>query len=494
VGEAVPPSASEGLCVLLAPTVREGLPLGEALRAGEAEALALPVPPAPPPAAVAEGHAVPLPLELTALTLGVRGALIEAQPLALAKLLELPLGGGVRVAPPGSEGEGLLDIGPLRVATMVGLPLTECATVGEGEKDGCGEGEGENDALSDGRALPLYDPVPLARAVAETRSGDPVCAIEGELHTLPLSPPLREGELLAEPLSLRRATVGEGDTEPEPVCARLGEGEPLMLALPLALALAEGEALSKALDHEDALPPGLREAEALREEEPEPLPQALALRETVGEREEDPHALALRVRVGEREELPHALELRVMTGVGDAEEERLPLPLFEELPQALRLPVCVPEPLALVDELRHGVGLPEALAKELALREMVTDGDAKAETLKRERMGEAVRLAEVQEVPVRDPLPEALSDELPESERLMLAVGLPVRLPEGHSLTLCVALPHCEPEAVWLEERRAEPLLLTVTDDEEEGAREGVCAPLGLPLSEALRDTDAHAL
>ena len=69
-----------------------------------------------------------------------------------------------------------------------------------------------------------------------------------------------------------------------------------------------------------------------------------------------------------------------------------------------------------------------------------------------------------------------------------------MKLPEGHSLTLCVALPHCEPEAVWLEERRKEPLLLTVTDDEEEGAREEECAPLGLPLSEALRDTDAHAL
>ena len=69
-----------------------------------------------------------------------------------------------------------------------------------------------------------------------------------------------------------------------------------------------------------------------------------------------------------------------------------------------------------------------------------------------------------------------------------------MRLPEGHSLTLCVALPHCETEAVWLEERKKEPLLLTVTDDEAEGAREGECVPLGLPLSEVLRETDAHAL
>jgi hypothetical protein len=381
VGDAVPPRASEGLCVPLTDAEREGLPLGEALAAGEAEALALTLPP-PSPAAVEEGEMVPLPLGLTAPTLGVRGALTVAQPLALAQRLGLPLGEAVRVTPPGSEGEGVPDSVPLRVAAVVGLPLNDGATEGEGERDGCSEGEGEAEAHWEGRALPLKDPEPLphAEAVAPWK-GDPVRAIDGELHTLPLPPPLREGEPLTDALPLMRATVGEGDAEPERVCARLGEAEPLALALPLLLALAAGDALPEALAHEDALPHGLPEAEPLREGEPEPLPQALALR----------------VTVGEREALPHALALRVMVGEGDAEVERLPLPLLEALPHALRLRVGEPVLLALAEALRHSVGLPEALGGALALRLRVGDTVAVSHTVSvRVVVPRPLRLAEIE--------------------------------------------------------------------------------------------------
>ena len=104
----VPPRASEGLGVPLTHAEREGLPLGEALVAGEAEALALTLPP-PAPAAVEEGHKVPLPLELTAPTLGVRGALLVAQPLALAQRLGLPLAEAHAVAQPLAVGDRVED-------------------------------------------------------------------------------------------------------------------------------------------------------------------------------------------------------------------------------------------------------------------------------------------------------------------------------------------------------------------------------------------------
>ena len=55
-------------------------------------------------------------------------------------------------------------------------------------------------------------------------------------------------------------------------------------------------------------------------------------------------------------------------------------------------------------------------------------------------------------------------------------------------------LPHCDKDDVKDTETQAEPLRLAVTEGEREGTREGEGMPLGLSLSEAERETVAHAL
>ncbi len=54
-------------------------------------------------------------------------------------------------------------------------------------------------------------------------------------------------------------------------------------------------------------------------------------------------------------------------------------------------------------------------------------------------------------------------------------LGLPLSVAQRDTVAheLCEPLPHCEMEGVKLAEAHAEPLRLTVTEEEDDGARDG---------------------
>jgi len=75
-----------------------------------------------------------------------------------------------------------------------------------------------------------------------------------------------------------------------------------------------------------------------------------------------------------------------------------------------------------------------------------------------------------------------------------LIVALPHCEREVVKLVDSVALPLGEREAVTLAETHAEPLRVAVTEEDNEGVKEGVCMPLVLSLTDAVRAAVAHAL
>ncbi len=107
---------------------------------------------------------------------------------------------------------------------------------------------------------------------------------------------------------------------------------------------------------------------------------------------------------------------------------------------------------------------------------------------------EGVKLEETHAEPVRLTVTEEEEEGVKEVECVPLELPLSVVLHEPVAQALSEALPHCEREGVKLVETHAEPLGLPDTEEEDDGVQEEECVPLGLLLAEAHRDAVAQAL
>ena len=425
------------------------LGVGKALPLAEPPPEALPERPplrvASPPLAL--GKADPEP----AVPLGVAHRVSDAEALmvALPDSLFRAVPVGEMVNAPVSEGSGV----GVRGAVGVGGAENEgCATVGDTESEPRGEVEGasEDEALAALLPLRVCDAEPLV-----------VALFEGVL--LALAATLKETKPDAVALPEAHALPrGDRDALPLRVCVTDAVALPLLQPVPLPLTDARSPVL---LEHEDA--EGAREAEGepetLRENVDEglPLPQG----ETLSGPLQVPSEL--------RETLP--VPLLVMRALDD------PLPLgAPPLSVGKALPLNVPLELP-----GPRLGLQVTSTVPLVLPEGVRE--------------DSPTLAELQNVPLAEPLPLASFDAcalpLTLPEALMAGVALRVGTPTladaeggaeaqlvvvGQELTegLGVGVPLCEGEA--------EALLASEVVGACEATEELLAVALGEPLTGAL--------
>ena len=429
-------------------TVCEGDEPPDAVARGEPE----PPPPArlPESAAVtegeplAEGHPVPL---------GLAAALDD--PVTVARCEMEAQGEDV----PEMEGkaEALFDTVAFPEALSHPLLLMEALPLALPLR--CGEGEAEAEREAQEEALPLRVPQVVALGhrelvglplVDRLRLGEPVGLRLLDEETLTLLQGVKVGVRLPLPLRLGlcvKPTLPDGfSAEPEGVALvdllRLGEPVP------------EGQPLLEAEKEGEEQPLGVAVCVALPHTEPllDAVPQAVATREG------DPLGLCVRPPLavaspGDVVELNEALLQGLLEPLAEVqavmEAEPVPEPLREGEGLAVALPPTEREregegvPVSLLLNRTEPVPLPPLLlllaetvvvphseAVELAEGEPVTQalGVAQEEAL-RERVGETVAEADTQREPVAQavPLPEALGDRVPllqpETDRDRLGEG-----------------------------------------------------------------------